>query len=641
VTKKKAAGARSQEPEARSRKRGARAKSGRVSLVGAGPGDPGLITVAGLERIREADVIVYDRLVNRRLLDHAREGAELIDVGKIPGESHDQEAINRLLIKSARAGKRVVRLKGGDPFVFGRGGEEAEALRAAGIEFDVVPGVTSAVAVPAYAGIPVTHRGVAQSFAVITGHEAEEQQTADSKQQAVLPTADTLVFLMGVKTLSETVRKLTEAGRSSDTPVAVIRWGTTPDQQTVVGTLADIADRVEEAGITPPAITVVGEVVRLRDTISWFESKPLFGKRVLITRTRKQASVLAKLLADEGAIPIELPSIEIQPSYDQAVVEDAIEALSSGDYAWTVFTSANAVDIWMGLAQDLGYDARLFGGTNIAAIGPATAKKLAGYGIIADLVPDEYVAEGIVKELGRRWKPGKRPIGFVAVEDAGDDDAIDAFLRAITQETAVARREVPGQIRVLVPRAEDARPELIEGLRGLGVEVDEVTLYRAVVPSEAPADALEMLRRGEIDIVTFTSSSTVQNLVELLVDSSEENSRTKSAMKAGTTSHDMVTIVGLEGVKQIRADHIIFANEGDDVPPEFDAFLEKSYREWKRKKKSVIKKLLTRPLIACIGPITAETARDLGLRVDVEAAEHTVEGLVTAVLALVEREAFS
>jgi uroporphyrinogen III methyltransferase/synthase len=534
-----------------------------------------------------------------------------------------------------------VRLKGGDPFVFGRGGEEAEALRAAGIEFDVVPGVTSAVAVPAYAGIPVTHRGVAQSFAVITGHEAEEQQTADSKQQAVLPTADTLVFLMGVKTLSETVRKLTEAGRSSDTPVAVIRWGTTPDQQTVVGTLADIADRVEEAGITPPAITVVGEVVRLRDTISWFESKPLFGKRVLITRTRKQASVLAKLLADEGAIPIELPSIEIQPSYDQAVVEDAIEALSSGDYAWTVFTSANAVDIWMGLAQDLGYDARLFGGTNIAAIGPATAKKLAGYGIIADLVPDEYVAEGIVKELGRRWKPGKRPIGFVAVEDAGDDDAIDAFLRAITQETAVARREVPGQIRVLVPRAEDARPELIEGLRGLGVEVDEVTLYRAVVPSEAPADALEMLRRGEIDIVTFTSSSTVQNLVELLVDSSEENSRTKSAMKAGTTSHDMVTIVGLEGVKQIRADHIIFANEGDDVPPEFDAFLEKSYREWKRKKKSVIKKLLTRPLIACIGPITAETARDLGLRVDVEAAEHTVEGLVTAVLALVEREAFS
>jgi uroporphyrinogen III methyltransferase/synthase len=422
--------------------------------------------------------------------------------------------------------------------------------------------------VPAYAGIPVTHRGFAQSFAVITGHEADEQQTADSKQQAVLPTADTLIFLMGVKTLPDTVRRLVEAGRSSDTPVAVIRWGTTPEQQTVTGTLADIVDRAEEAGITPPAITVVGEVVRLRETISWFEQRPLFGKRVLITRTRKQASVLAKLLADEGAIPIELPSIEIQPSYDEAAVEDAIEALGAGEYAWTVFTSANAVEIWMGLVQEGGYDARLFGHSNVAAIGPATARKLAAYGIIPDLVPEEFVAEGIVTELGKRLRPGKRPIAFAPLEDADEEEAIDASIDALFQEEVVSRRE--GQsagggkrkaVRILVPRAEGARPELIEGLTAAGAKVDEVTLYRAVVPSDAPVEALEMLRRGEIDIVTFTSSSTVGNLVAML-------------------------------------------NGSDEA--------------------------LEQPVIAAIGPITAETARELGLRVDVEAAQHTVDGLVMA-----------
>jgi uroporphyrinogen III methyltransferase/synthase len=540
--------------------------------VGAGPGDPGLITVAGLERIRDADVIVYDRLISLRLLDHARDGVELIDVGKTPytgrvlnptgqllpsprgrgagGEGHDQSAINQCLIDQAREGKRVVRLQGGDPFVFGRGGEEAEALRAAGIDFEVIPGVTSAIAVPAYAGIPVTHRGVAQSFAVITAHEAEDAALLPPTSYLSALAADTLVYLMGVKTLPETVRRLAEAGRSTDTPVAVIRWGTTPKQQTVTGTLADIVDRVREAGLTSPAVTIVGDVVRLRDTISWFESKPLFGKRVLITRTRKQASTLAKLLAAEGAIPIELPSIEIEPNADPAAVDAAAARLAAGDYRWTIFTSANAVEEWFLHLADRNLDARAFGGTRVAAIGPATAQALASRGIAPDLIPPEYVAESIL-------------------------EAIRPHLNSVNSQLSSVIS--PG---VLLPRAEDARPGLPDGLRALGVEVDEVTLYRAGVPTDASAEALEMLRNGEIDIVTFTASSTVRNLVAML----------NGSIEALTGESPLSREVG----------------EGPGVR--------------------------ARPLIACIGPITAQTARELGLRVDVEATEHTVEGLVAAVL---------
>ncbi len=498
--------------------------TGKVSLVGAGPGDPGLITVAGMDRIRTADVIVYDRLISPRLLDDARAEAEQIYVGKLPGDSHDQDAINRLLIEKARAGKRVVRLKGGDPFVFGRGGEEAEALRAAGIPFEIIPGITSAIAVPAYAGIPVTHRGVASSFAVVTGHE-EPGKPETAIDWAHLATAvDTLVFLMGVKALPEIVASLVQYGRPSTTPVAVIRWGTTPEQQTVTGTLADIVDRVTEANIQPPAITVVGEVVRMRDKIAWFENRPLFGKRVLITRTRRQASVLARLLADEGAVPIELPSIEIKPVEDTAAIGRAVQAIQSGEYAWVIFTSANAVELIFEHLTERTLDARVFSGGHVAAIGPATASALARWGIVADLVPEEYVAESIVRSMR------------------------DLLIR--------------GQ-RVLLPRAESAREELITGLTTLGVTVDEIPIYRAGVPTDAPPEALADLREGRIDIVTFTASSTVRNLVEML---------------------------------------------GDNTP-------------------------LEQPLIACIGPITAETARELGLRVDIMAAEYTVEGLVEALKA--------
>jgi len=527
-------------------------RPGEVWLVGAGPGDPALITVAGLEAVRQADVIVYDRLVSPRLLDHARDGAELVYVGKISGApgGHDQAGINRVLVEKGREGKRVVRLKGGDPFVFGRGGEEAEALRAAGVPFHVVPGVTSAVAVPAYAGIPVTHRGVAATFAVVTGHEDPGKGEPAIDWERLATAADTLVLLMGMKTLPEVIDKLIAGGRPAETPAAVIRWGTTPDQRTVTGTLADIVRRVEEAGLEPPAITVVGEVVRLRETLRWFEDRPLFGKRVLITRTRRQASALARLLAEEGAVPVELPAIEIEPSFDDATVAAALEALSAGRYAWAAFTSANAVELWFSLMRERSLDARAFGGVRVAAIGPATAEALAEGGITADAVPAEYVAEGIIDALATPLRPGDR---------------------------------------VLVPRAEAARPELVEGLRALGAEVDEVTLYRAAVPAEAPAEALAALRDGGIDIVTFTSSSTVRNLAALL-------------------GKDFRVILNGEGTgarKVVSSRRNLGGEAAAARGP--------------------------RPLIACIGPITADTARELGLRVDVEAAEHTVPGLVAAV----------
>jgi len=617
-------------------------KPGEVYLVGAGPGDPGLITLAGLEAVRQADVIVYDRLVSPRLLEHAREDAELVYVGKISGApgGHDQAAINAVLVEKAREGRRVVRLKGGDPFVFGRGGEEAEALRAAGVPFRVVPGVTSAVAVPAYAGIPVTHRGIAATFAVVTGHEAEpvilsgddglarsikaprrnlgrgSARTESPDTPAIdwerLATAvDTLVLLMGMKTLPDVIENLIAGGRPAGTPVAVIRWGTTPDQRTVVGTLADIVRRVEEAGLEPPAITVVGEVVRLRETLRWFEDRPLFGKRVLITRTRRQASVLARLLADEGAVPVELPAIEIEPSFDDAAVAAALRALTAGAYAWAVFTSANAVELWFGLMRKQGLDARALGGVRVAAIGPATADALAERGIAADAVPDEYVAEGIVEalagsspvipsgnaglargEAGAGTTPREAETRLPARPEALEGTSGTTTPRIVLPRAGSAPEAPlrPGD-RVLVPRAEAARPELVEGLRALGAEVDEVTLYRAAVPQETPAEALSLLRDGGIDIVTFTSSSTVRNLAALLGDDF------RVILSGGD--------VGAGKVVSSRRN--LGGGEGGVATDE-----------------------RARPLIACIGPITADTARELGLPVDVEAAEHTVPGLVAA-----------
>ncbi len=448
-------------------------KSGKVYLVGAGPGDPGLITLKALECLEKADVIVYDRLLDERLLDYARQEAEKIYVGKASSEhTMPQTEINRLLVKKAKEGKNVVRLKGGDPFVLGRGGEEAEELAKNQLAFEVVPGVTSAIAVPAYAGIPVTHRTLASSFAVIAGHE--DPAKADSSiQWAKLATGvDTLVFLMAMQNLPEIVAKLVEHGRAIDTPVAVVKDGTRPQQKTVVGTLRDIVRRVKENGLRPPAVVVVGEVVRLRETIRWFDNRPLFGKRILVTRARHQASTLSKMLSERGALPVELPAITIQHIPDNKELKQAIMNLAQ--YQWIVFTSVNGVEAFFEALGNLKLDSRALNKLKIGAIGPSTAIALRQKGIIADCQPGIFTSEGLVTEL--------------------------------------KQRNIAGQC-FLLPRADIADEELVKGLTGLGAIVQEIAVYRTTPDIEAITKAKEMLLSNQVDVITFTSSSTVFNLV--------------------------------------------------------------------------------------------------------------------------------
>ena len=453
---------------------------GLVSLVGAGPGDPDLFTVGGVARLAQADVVVYDRLANPALLHHARPGAQLIYAGKLPDRhALTQDEINAALVEHGRAGKRVVRLKGGDPFVFGRGGEEAEALIAAGVAFEVIPGVTSAIAAPAYAGIPVTHRALASSFAVITGHEDPLKDDSSIDWPKIARGADTLIFLMGVGRLDEIARRLIEHGRAASTPAAVIEWGTLPRQRTVSGALATIAADAAAAGIGSPAVTVVGEVARLRAGLRWFDARPLFGKRVLVTRTRQQASDLSRLLAAQGAEPVELPALEIVLAADEREVARAINTLRTSGYGWTIFTSANAVDIFLGHLRAAGLDARAFGRTRIASIGSGTADALTRHGLRADLIPERYIAEGLVDALALRPMRGAR---------------------------------------VLLPRGQDARETLVDALAARGAVVDQLTLYAAAVPDHPEAEGLRRLRAGEIDIATFASSSAVRNLIAMLGD---------------------------------------------------------------------------------------------------------------------------
>ena len=453
-------------------------RQGLVSLVGAGPGDPSLITIGGAARLAEADVVVYDRLANPALLAHARPDAERIYAGKQPDRhALTQDEINALLVSYGRAGRRVVRLKGGDPFVFGRGGEEAEALTAAGVQFEIIPGVTSAIAAPAYAGIPVTHRALASSFAVVTAHEDPAKDASSIDWPHLAAGVDTLVFLMGVERLPYIARRLIEDGRAPGTPVAVIEWATLPRQRVVAGTLETIAADVAAAGIGAPAVTVVGEVARLRDDLRWFDARPLSGKRVLVTRTRQQASDLSRALAAQGAEPIELPTIEMTPSFDARSVAVAIDGLRTSGYGWAIFSSVNAVDEFMRHVGEAGLDARAFGRTRIAAIGSGTMQALAAHGLRADVVPRRYVAEGLLE--------------------------------------AFAMRVMRGQ-RVLLPRAEGARPLIVGGLEAMGARVDELTLYRSAVPADVDVEGLRRLRAGEIDVVTFASSSAVRNLVEML-----------------------------------------------------------------------------------------------------------------------------
>ena len=494
-----------------------KAHKGKVYLVGAGPGDPKLLTLRGLECLRAAEVVVYDRLVSRTLLRLARPEARRIYVGKTPGEStFSQEQINRLLVEEASAGRVVCRLKGGDPFVFGRGGEEAQALVEADIPFEVVPGVTSAIAAPAYAGIPVTDRRYASSVCFITGQEDPEKEGTRLAWEQFATGPDTLVFLMGMKQLPEIVERLVQGGRPADTPAAVIEWGTTGKQRVLVDRLAGLAEAASAAGFGAPSVVVVGDVVLLREQLSWFELKPLAGRQVLVTRAREQASEMSARLAEYGAEVIEFPLIRIQPL---APSED-LRQLALCDYDWVIFTSANGVPCYLAQLAAVGLDARALGGARLAAIGPGTAAELERRGLRVEFVPARHTAEGLLEEFP----------------------------------------EDPADLNILIPRAEQAREALPEGLQARGAEVTVVPVYRTVVDGGGREEVAAMLADGEIDVITFASSSTVRNFRAVLPEAS------------------------LDGV-----------------------------------------------IVACIGPVTAQTAEELGIHPDIVTPEMTIEALVEAV----------
>ncbi|MGE3977360.1 MAG: uroporphyrinogen-III C-methyltransferase [Nitrospira sp.] len=453
-----------------------RRHKGKVYLVGAGPGDPGLLTLRGKECLEQADVVLYDYLANPALLAHAQDRAERIYVGRRgKGKYPEQETINRLLIERAHAGNVVVRLKGGDPFVFGRGGEEAEALASSGVEFEVVPGVTAAVAAPAYAGIPVTHRTLASTLTIVTGHEDPEKPSTALDWSRLATSQGTVVFLMGMKNLSMIAATLMAEGQAGSTPVAIIRWGTRVSQQTVVGTLADIADKADAAQMEPPTVIVVGEVVRLRPKLNWFERRPLFGKRVLMTRAKEQAGELAARLAAYGAEPVEAPTITIVPPLDWAPVDQAISEI--GTYDWIIFTSVNGVSRFMTRLLARGRDSRCLAGRRLCCIGPRTAQELEKFGIRTDVVPEEYQAEGVLATLNRR-----------------DVKAT----------------------RILIPRAEVARELLPDELRAAGAHVDVVPVYRTLTPGQDSEGWRQDLMDHRIHVATFTSSSTARNFVAML-----------------------------------------------------------------------------------------------------------------------------
>ncbi|ABR46304.1 uroporphyrin-III C-methyltransferase [Alkaliphilus metalliredigens QYMF] len=448
---------------------------GYVYLVGAGPGDEELITVKGLRCIQEADVILYDRLANPALLKNKRDEAECIDVGKSPKRhAYTQEEINELLVLQAHKGKTVTRLKGGDPYVFGRGGEEALALRKARIPFEVVPGITSAIAVPNYGGIPVTHRNVSTSFHVITGHEDPLKEKSSVNYEALAKLEGTLVFLMGVGNLEEIVNQLRRYGKPKETPIALVHQGTTAKQRTVTGTLESIVTVVKEKKITSPSVIVIGEVVRLQDELNWFESLPLHGQRILVTRTREQASQLSTKLKALGGDVVEYPTIEIRPAQDIEGVNAKLKRIHQGDYI--IFTSVNGVKAFFERLKALKMDVREMGPGKLVAIGPATAKALEEKGLLVEVIPETYVAEGIIDCLKESIKEGDK---------------------------------------VFLPRANIARKALNEGLEALGAQVEEIEIYETVLPVQGEQHLRELLVEG-IDWITFTSSSTVQNFMDLL-----------------------------------------------------------------------------------------------------------------------------
>ncbi|MDQ8737415.1 uroporphyrinogen-III C-methyltransferase [Paenibacillus sp. LHD-38] len=504
---------------------------GKVYLVGAGPGDPKLITVRGLQCLEECDVVVYDRLASPRLLRYVKPGTERIYVGKLPDRhTMKQEEINQLLVDLALQGKIVTRLKGGDPTIFGRVGEEAELLYDNGIEFEIIPGITSAIAVPAYAGIPVTHRDFASSLSIITGHESPDKLDRSIHWDKVTNATGTLIFLMGVAKIGYIADQLMKHGKPPQTPVALVRWGTRVEQRTIVGTLETIEEIVKAANFQPPAVIVVGEVVLQREKLKWYEKKPLFGLRVLVTRARAQASELADQIETLGGEPCEFPVIEtIEPSAPD-VVEALREKLELAEqYNWLMFTSVNGVEYFFGWLCKFQIDIRRFFGAKIAAVGPKTAAALAARGLIAEELPLKFHAEGLLEQLRPQLKAGER---------------------------------------VLLPRGDLAREVLPRELNALGLLATEIDVYETVLAEQQDELALEWILEKAIHMITFTSSSTVTNLLEVL-------------RRKGITN-----------------------------PVEFLAGIP----------------------IASMGPITTKTVIAAGLKVTIEPEDSTLDGLLQAIV---------
>ena len=500
--------------------------AGKVYLVGAGPGDAKLITLRGKDLLEVADTIIYDYLANPKLLDFSMGNAEKIYVGKRGGSrsSEHQAKINRLMIDAARMGKIVVRLKGGDPFIFGRGGEELEALAAASIPFEVVPGVSSAMSVPTYAGIPLTHRERASSITIVTGHENPAKGKSHLDWEKLATGADTLVVLMGMGNFSSIIQALIRHGRSADTPIALTQWGGYPYQKTIVGHLKNILEKAGSESIKPPVVMVIGEVVSLRKKLNWFESLPLFGRRILVTRAEEQAGEFSDLLSRLGADALSFPTLRMMPPPQWNAVDDAIARIES--YDALIFTSVNGVRFFRQRLRALRKDLRLLKGIFLCAIGPRTAKEIEAWDLRVDLTPSEFKAEGLLAALEKYGIKGKR---------------------------------------FLLPRAMEAREILPDEIRRAGGVVDVVPVYQALRPRYCP-DTLETLfKRGPIDMLSFASSSTLRNFVAMI------------------------------GKEELQS----------------------------RFKESAI---------ACIGPVTAETARQLGLKVDVMPKTYTIPALAEAIV---------
>jgi uroporphyrinogen III methyltransferase/synthase len=477
-----------------------------VYLVGAGPGDPGLITVRGRDLLTTCDAIVYDALVNPLLIESSRlartSDVERIFVGKRGGApSMEQSAITAILVRLALEGKHVVRLKGGDSFVFGRGGEEAIALAQAGIDFEIVPGITAGVAAPAYAGIPVTHRGIATSVTFITGHEDPGKDKDQTDWAALARAGGTLVLYMGVSRLGKIADALIAGGRSRDTPAALIEWGTYPHQRTVTATLETLSAVAAREKVIAPSIAVVGDVVALREEIGWFDRRPLFGRTIVVTRAREQQSQLRVWLEAAGATVIEAPAIRIEP-LDQAPLRRALADISN--YQWLVVTSRNAAELIWSALRELGLDARALAATKLCAVGPATASALLEHGLAVDVIPERYVAEGVIEKLRER------------------DDVRGA--------------------RLLFARAAGARDLLPAALREMGATVDEVEIY-AAVPDLSGLDTLrDAVDAGRVDLVTFTSASTVRYFVEAL---GAERARSMRGASMGPITSDAARTLGV------------------------------------------------------------------------------------------------